>query len=994
MCALVQPPPYMLGERPTPLHGGTGQPTFRQVPFVRVSERVESGVRVRKQLRKYLKASSATQHMVAQMHLSDACITAMQPQEIAQSSFESFFTQMKHYNATVGQKHLEASKAYLEMTKPLDNSGKSKKWARDAYNAVQKSVQDVNFAEKKMEKAKLRKERAEDELVHWKKVLEANEATYQVQPNNPEVVRAFQLAQYRFANAFAEDEAATYEYEDARNSLYSSIERRDQVVEEATELSQSMEEDRLDTMLIVMNQFVETKVAILQAEIEAMSRMQKMLREMDRDSVIQQYVVDCMQPELTHRHAKALYLMEWHRHWHYEQSIAIAKEPSNYLTLTPDDMFKVKEAGISPNDIEIIKDFIGSCFVEPDALLQAGKSTSTRHRNRFTDPTALAMYRMAIVRKTILDCLNQQRTHGLELSKLGYDQLAAALQLLLDACSESEDTKTVKNVMNMIQTFYRKGSVECQKVYLHASLSEHSIWSFPQYWGNALLVSIGEELSKNPQEIPWHMLPNQERAQVVLHVHNIVFGQLTAFIYHMATFGFSRKQILQYAQNVCFAYELGEDQRMNVISSVQSLQLDEREPRHEPESDDAVQFTSLTLSDWTNLCGGALSGQKFRPFLRSRTQSTISDAVTVRSLEGSIVSMASLSSSGVTASGVRDLEEMKSLASVSSTKISSSGSNEEESWEDLFGSASSNAGGGVNGVFNGNDKSAASNEEESNVGQETEVEKHKRMKKRKNSRKFNDQLRLARSLPLSYRIGDEPEPTTGAAATREMPLPASNGSSQKAGVSAGVLPPKIDEHVADDTRASHSGSARQSVDDGIYTTQTLEKKRSFSSKRMHKSRSAASIDTSSLKDPTTLLEHSGISPQVSAEQQLHAPPPLPPTTPTKVKVAVARATSTGGMDQIKSIAAQMKQRRKAAEKAPSFNDGAFTTGVPHESPSQSKSLRRTQSGTAATFHTLPPRSNEHHNGDLSTVPPPSAGHDVEEEKPTGFAAIRARFEKI
>lgn len=966
MCACVQPPPYMLGERPTPLHGGSGRPTFRQVPFVRVSERVESGVKVRKQLRKYLKASSATQHMVAQMHLSDACITSMQPQEIAQSCFESFFLQMKHYNATVGQKHLEASKAYLEMTKPLDNSGKSRKWARDVYNAVQKSVQDVNFAEKKMEKAKLRKERAEDELLHWKKVLEANEATYQVQPNNPEVIRAYQLAQYRFSNAFAEDEASTYEYEDARNALYSSIERRDQVVEEATELSQSMEEDRLDTMLIVMNQFVETKVAILQAEIEAMSRMQKMLREMDRDSVIQQYVVDSMQPQLTHRHAKALYLMEWHRHWHHEQATASAGEPSNYLSLTPDDLAKVKEAGISPNDIDVIKDFIGSCFVEPDSLLQAGKSTSTRHRNRFTDPAALSMYRMGIVRNVMLNCLNQQRTHGLELSKVGYEQLAAALRLLLDACSESEDTKTVKNVMNMIQTFYRKGDSEEQKVYVHASLNDHSIWSFPQYWGNALLVSVGEELSKNPQETPWHILPNQERAQVVLHVHNIVFGQLTSFLYHMATFGFSRKQILQYAQNVCFAYELGEDQRMALISSVQSLQLEDKEPRREPESDESVQFTSLTLSDWTNLCGGALSGQKFRPFLRSRTQSTISEPVSIRSIEGSIVSMAS--SSNGSASGVRDLEEMKSLASVSTAKTSASG---EESWEDLFGASSSS------GVYGSSGSVVASNEEESNVP-ETEVEKQKRMKKRKNSRKFNDQLRLARSLPLSYRIGEDQD--SASTPTKDMSSTLSTGGSQKTVGAAGLPPKQVDsasktskiDGSVEETRNSYSSA--HSMDDGmLLATETMERKKSR--KRATKSKSAAGIDTSSLS--TSYMDY---GPAQSSMQS--------PSVPAAAPSVVQASTPGSGMDQIKSIAAQMKQRRKAAEKTPSV-DGATD---PSELV-QHRSLRRSQSGTGTTFHALPSRLTGQTDEAASTAgvaPPPAR----EEEKPTGFAAIRARFEKI
>ena len=136
MCAAITPPPYMLGTRPTPLHGGSGALSFRQVPFVRVSERVESGVKVRKQLRKYLKASSQTQHTVAQMHLTDACINAMQPQEISQSCFQDFFAHMKAYNETIGQKHLEASKAFMEMTRPLKSTGKSKKWARDVYNLV------------------------------------------------------------------------------------------------------------------------------------------------------------------------------------------------------------------------------------------------------------------------------------------------------------------------------------------------------------------------------------------------------------------------------------------------------------------------------------------------------------------------------------------------------------------------------------------------------------------------------------------------------------------------------------------------------------------------------------------------------------------------------------------------------------------------------------------------------------------------------------------
>lgn len=978
---LVSPPPYMLGERPTPLHGGSGRPTFRQVPFVRVNERVESGVKVRKQLRKYLKASSATQHVVAQMHLSDACITSMQPQEIAQSCFESFFAHMRHYNETVGQKHLEASKAYLEMTKPLDNSGKSRKWARDVYNQVQKCVQEVNLAERKMEKSKQRKERAEEELMHWKRVLEANEATYQVQPNNPEVIRAYQLAQYRFSNAFADDEASTYEYEDARNALYSSIERRDQVVEEATELSQSMEEDRLDTMLIVMNQFVETKVAILQAEFEAMSRMQKLLRDMERDSVIQQYVVDSMQPQLTHRHAKALFLLEWHRQWHHEQLTAQANEPANYLTLSPDDVIKVKNAGISVNDVDVIKDFVASCFVDPDSLLQTGKSISTRHRNRFADPASLSMYRMEVVRNVILNCLNQQRTHSLELSKTGYEQLAAALRLLLDACSEREDNKTVKKVMNMIQTFYRTGNAEGQKVYLHALLIDHPVWSYPQYWGNALLLSVGEELSKNPQETPWHILPNQERTQLVLGVHNIVFGQVTSFIYHMATFGFSRKQIFQYAQNVCFAYELAEEQRIALFSSVQSLQLEDKEPRREVESEEEVHFTSLTLSDWTSACGGVNSGQKFRPFLRSRTQSTISDAGTSRTLEGSIISM--VSSNGASMSGVRDLEEMKSLATASSVKAYVS---EEESWEDLFGASGSSS--SISGSAGGS--VIASNEDDAAVNaHEPEGEKQKRMKKRKNSRKFNDQLRLARSLPLSYRIkeddqgGETPPPLL----PPQVKLSASADASSNGGGA-----PKTSKSVATEqmpSREERSASAaeykeprepstsRRSVDDGIIVTEHVVMERRRSSKRLGKSKSAANIDTSSLNDPFSEYAHP--PPRVDAQDLA---PPLPPAS------AASALKPGSGMDQIKSIAAQMKLRRRTSEKV-LLTDVGETVVV-------EKTLRRTPSGTGSTFEG---GSSSRSTNGHSSEPIPASAIVAQEavgggDKPSGVAALRARFEKI
>ncbi|DAZ94925.1 TPA: hypothetical protein N0F65_012642 [Lagenidium giganteum] len=965
MSMLVHAPPYMLGERPTPLHGGSGAPTFRQVPFVRVNERVESGVKVRKQLRKYLKASSSTQHMVAQMHLSDACITVMQPQEVAQSCFESFFLQMKVYNELVGQKHLEASKAFLEMTRPLENSGKSRKWARDVYNFVQKCVQDVTMAERKMDKARVRKEAAEKELSHWKKVLEANEATYQVQPNNPEVIRAYQLAQYRFSTAFAEDEAATAEYDDSRSNLLTCIERRDQVVEEATELSQSMEEDRLDTMLIVIKQFVETKVAILQAEIEAMSGMQRIMREMDRESVIQQYIVDSMQSDLTHRHAKALHLLEWHRAWHHEQTLAAVNEPTNVLALSPEDAAKVKSAGISANDVDVIKDFIGSCFVNPEELLCTPNNASSRHRNRFTDTAALAMYRMEIVRKIIVNCLNHQRAHHLELSNEGFTMLVSALQLLLDACEEQDDAWTAKSLMNMMQTFYRTAATSdgTNKEFLYTVLASHSLWSVPQYWGNALLLTIAEELSKSPQEVPWYFLSSHDRTQMVLHVHNMVFGQLSSLLLNLATFGFSRKQVRQFVQQACFSYELPEHQRISLLASVESLPVDSRRERRRNSAGEDVIFTS-SLPDWTTLTGAPEGGPKLRSF-RHRTQSTVSDT---RSVDSNV--------SGTT---VTSLADMKNIASANlSASVVVASSDDEESWEDLFGAN------GEAGVAEGEDHD--------------DKEKTKRKKKRQNSRRFNDQLRLARSVPLSKRInGEDANSDRDSEGQTRKPSKQANGTSDK------------DKHAEPHAFFPSHHPVKAVDDSSLLTSEQMEKRRR--SRRMTKTRSANVIDTHAIDYSST--EESQYFPvakpqkqqQPPQQQQQQQPPANPPpvyTQPTTV-IPNNRAASmpartvvqepSDGLDQIKTIAAKMKQRRDAA--SANMDQGGRSNAL---NGSASASLRRSQS--SATIKSSEAAGEDTYSRPAlarsvsSSIGDGVAASASSPTQATGVAALRARFERL
>ncbi|GMF42020.1 unnamed protein product [Phytophthora fragariaefolia] len=885
---------------------------------------------------------------------------------------------MRTYNQVLGNKHLAASKAYLDMTKPLENPAKSKRWARDVYNLVQRCVADVQVAEKKMDKARQRVSRAADELAHWKNVLAANEATYQVQPNNPEVKRAFQTAQYRFSNAFGEDEAAGAEYDDARTMLLGAIARRDEVVEEASELSQSVEEDRLDTLLIVIGQFVETKVAILQAEIEAMADLQRTLKSMDRDSVVQQYIVDSMAPELTHRHAKALSLMEWHRvSWRYEQQSRLAAEPASYIAISgsQEDAAKLKASGVSEKDVEVIKDFVSSCFVDPEAALLPPASSgnggpSTKHRARFTDASTSAgqsMYRLQVVRRVILDCLTHQRAHNRELTREGFCRLAAAMRLLLDACVAQHDTRTTKHLMNMLQTFYRKTSKDGQE-YLHAALKDHPAWRVAAFWGDALLESVAEELSKTSIDTPWYFLADPERAQKVLELHNVVYGQASAYLYHLSSFGFARRQLLQYARNVCFAYELGEDQRISLLASVQGMALevsqedDYEEKREEPmtfgnddwqrpsERDSElsgrgssrvpaarttdVEFNSFALPDWSSFSsGGGISGAgtdgSVSKFGRGRGESSASNATTV--IEGSITASY--------VGSVRDLKEMKIIAS---TVVGEEG---DESWENLFGASASAA----TGADDEPTPSILGIDDEGSDA--SDKHKDKLLKRRKNSRKYNDQLRLARSIPLSLRIHEEeasaPVSTAAGAVSmaeqKQPPLPPGPPPPSSVPI---LLRPRSTDNVFQAAREEsaylpppHRGNIHTLRQDHVFATDENGNAKSERRRhrKLHKARSVASIDTSMLRNESEQMFNSSRS----------------------------AASAATGMDQIKTIAARMKQRRKE-------NSSGNIDFV---------ALTRTQSDATESASASAAASKD----------PPTP-----EKKPettlSGVAALRARFE--
>ncbi|KDO31937.1 hypothetical protein SPRG_19468 [Saprolegnia parasitica CBS 223.65] len=596
----LPPPPYMLGERPTPFHAGDGSVTFRQVPYVSVHARIEKGTAVRKHLKKYLESSSHSHSMMAHAFLSDAHVASMQPEEISKSSMDDVFRCLQRYNHTVGTKSMEVAKALSQLASPLDNAGRVKKWNKDNYNIIQKCVQDVAAAEKRMERAIARRDKAIEEHAHWKRICEMNAGAVAMQPTNADCQRALSVSLAK-ANAAAEEERiGLEEYEACKNALHSAIEHRDDMVEESTEASQMMEEDRLETMVLILQQFIQVKQSALAAEMDSLRDLARMVSATDRSATIQQYILDHMQPDITHRHSKALFLLEWHWKWHLERIELARNEPDDYLALESDALPCLQSSGMTVHDVEVMKDFIACCFVEPDLsrMILDPTKVSTRHRRRFVDPKSKALYRMDTVRKVLVAALNHQRTHSLTLSAQGYEALVASMNLLLHGCMDRGDTKCAKSVMNMAQTFYCIDVDGSTHKYLLDGIVHHPIWQTAHFWGDAVLMSIGEELSRNPMETPWHYWPPAKRASLVLSVHNTVFGQLSTYLYNMAAFRMSKHQIMQFVQNVAFSFELSEDQRIVLLASANGLDTTSASDALALEGGDAAMFTTAIFPEW------------------------------------------------------------------------------------------------------------------------------------------------------------------------------------------------------------------------------------------------------------------------------------------------------------------------------------------------------------------------------------------------------------
>lgn len=88
------------------------------------------------------------------------------------------------------------------------------------------------------------------------------------------------------------------------------------------------------------------------------------------------------------------------------------------------------------------------------------------------------------------------------------------------------------------------GIKENKRVYLqqHPMLCGHEIWSQEGFWDSSLLSGLAQELDRRPPVV-WDELPPSEFRDVVVSVHNIIFGQLGALTFNMKEVGLSFDEV-------------------------------------------------------------------------------------------------------------------------------------------------------------------------------------------------------------------------------------------------------------------------------------------------------------------------------------------------------------------------------------------------------------------------------------------------------------------
>ena len=149
-----------------------------------------------------------------------------------------------------------------------------------------------------------------------------------------------------------------------------------------------------------------------------------------------------------------------------------------------------------------------------------------------------------------------------------FQTLAVAMKVFLDYCGHRNDVKSAMRIANMANTFHKDTS---NKEYLQNEiiLRDHKIWKGSSFWQDALLAGIAQQMDLI-ESVKWDDLSQDALREVVVSIHNIIFGQLGTIAFTMHELGLTLEQVEKNALTMCRFYQLTEDQEQELLASIKN----------------------------------------------------------------------------------------------------------------------------------------------------------------------------------------------------------------------------------------------------------------------------------------------------------------------------------------------------------------------------------------------------------------------------------------
>jgi hypothetical protein len=164
--------------------------------------------------------------------------------------------------------------------------------------------------------------------------------------------------------------------------------------------------------------------------------------------------------------------------------------------------------------------------------------------------------------------LDERRGRHCALNDRAFHTLAIAMKVFLDYCEHRSDVKSAMRIANMANTFHKD---TCNKEYLQNELilRDHKIWKGAGFWKDALLAGIAQQMDLI-ESVKWDDLSLEALREVVVGVHNIIFGQLGTIAFTMHELGLTLEQVEKNAVTMCRHYQLTEDQEQELLASIRA----------------------------------------------------------------------------------------------------------------------------------------------------------------------------------------------------------------------------------------------------------------------------------------------------------------------------------------------------------------------------------------------------------------------------------------